>query len=244
MNSSFSYAGTVVRQRPPGFVDQLVGAAARVFATKGYRLTQMADVAQELGVAPGTLYGYVESKEALFYLVIDRCSPAPGFERPLPALPVPTPPPGATLARFEERVAELAPLPLLRRAARRRLLGDPVVEVTEVLGELYDATAASRLLADAVERSAADVPALAVAFYSGARRRHVALLRRWIARRCAEGVFGAVTNEQAVAVLINESVYAFARHRPREPDRGLDEKTARAALVQLFARGLLADAAG
>ena len=67
-----------------GRLQQLVGAATDVFAANGYRRTQMAAVAKAAGVSPGTLYNYVESKEALFRLVIERSLGA--FE--MPAVPV------------------------------------------------------------------------------------------------------------------------------------------------------------
>ncbi|HKW95305.1 MAG TPA: helix-turn-helix domain-containing protein, partial [Methylomirabilota bacterium] len=58
--------------RPPRPLTQLISAGLRVFTEKGYRRTQMADVAREMGVSPGTLYTYVHGKEALFHLLIDR----------------------------------------------------------------------------------------------------------------------------------------------------------------------------
>src|SRR5947209_19820710 len=65
-------------------LQQLVGAATDVFTANGYRRTQMAAVAKAAGVSPGTLYNYVESKETLFRLVIERSLGA--FE--MPAVPV------------------------------------------------------------------------------------------------------------------------------------------------------------
>ena len=52
----------MARKRPEGRLDQLLNCATRVFIEKGYRRTQMADVAREMGVSAGTLYGYVEGK--------------------------------------------------------------------------------------------------------------------------------------------------------------------------------------
>jgi AcrR family transcriptional regulator len=51
------------RTIPAGRLEQLVECATRVFIDQGYRRTQMADVADALGVAKGTLYLCVESKE-------------------------------------------------------------------------------------------------------------------------------------------------------------------------------------
>jgi AcrR family transcriptional regulator len=43
------------RRPSPDRLEQVMAAALRVFAEKGYRRAQMADVARAMGVAPGTL---------------------------------------------------------------------------------------------------------------------------------------------------------------------------------------------
>ncbi|MDX1803787.1 MAG: TetR/AcrR family transcriptional regulator [Alcanivorax sp.] len=48
---------------------QLVRAAARVFAQQGFSNTSMASVAQAAAVSKGSLYDYFDSKEALFQAV-------------------------------------------------------------------------------------------------------------------------------------------------------------------------------
>src|SRR6266487_1052137 len=118
-----------MRRRPPDGLDQVIAAALRVFGEKGYRQTQMADVAREMGVAPGTLYGYVAGKEALFHLVVDRAF-APDDAPPSPTLPIPAPRPGATLARLRERLTADSALPALDGALRRRRVADAHAELT------------------------------------------------------------------------------------------------------------------
>ena len=49
----------MARHIPEDRIDGLIRAATEVFIARGYRLTQMADVAEAVGVAKGTLYGYV-----------------------------------------------------------------------------------------------------------------------------------------------------------------------------------------
>lgn len=49
---------------------QLVEAAAKVFEEKGYGATRIEDVAAELGVLQGSLYYHVDSKAALYRLVV------------------------------------------------------------------------------------------------------------------------------------------------------------------------------
>ena len=74
----------------------LVEAATSVFLEEGYRRAQIAHVAARMGVAKGTVYLYVESKEALFHAVVRHADRLERVELP-DVLPVPTPPPGATL---------------------------------------------------------------------------------------------------------------------------------------------------
>ena len=51
--------------------DNIVQAAARVFAQKGYSGTVMADIAVTAGIGKGTIYEYFKSKEDLFYGVFE-----------------------------------------------------------------------------------------------------------------------------------------------------------------------------
>src|SRR5512147_2581245 len=113
----------MARARPADRLDRLIAAAARVFTTRGYRRTQMADVARAMGVAPGTLYLYVASKEALFDLVIQRAFVAEDDLPPL-TLPLPTPPPGLILEHVRARVRNDGGMPLLEAALRRRRPAD------------------------------------------------------------------------------------------------------------------------
>lgn len=49
----------------------IVETAARLFANLGYNECEMERVATEVGIAKGTLYLYVASKQALFYACVD-----------------------------------------------------------------------------------------------------------------------------------------------------------------------------
>ena len=86
----------------PSIVDrlpELVDAATAVFADKGYKATQMADVAAAMGVAPGSLYNYVEGKEGLFALCLDSVM-RDGTLLPDVTLPLATPPLEVTLGAW------------------------------------------------------------------------------------------------------------------------------------------------
>src|SRR4051794_429021 len=65
------YSEEVSRSRPPGRLKDVISAATRVFADKGYSRTQVADVAREARLSVGALYGYAENKDALFHWCIE-----------------------------------------------------------------------------------------------------------------------------------------------------------------------------
>ncbi len=223
-------------------LDQIVQAALRVFMDKGYRRTQMADVAQEMGMSPGTLYNYVEGKEALFHLLIDRAlldDPA----TPPPTLLVTTPPPGATLARLRERLTTDARLPLLEAALPRRRVADPRAELEGIVRELYALIERARLGITLIERSALDLPELARLFYLEVRRGLLDRLQRYIASRVQGGQMAPVPDAAAAARLMLETVAWFAMHRHRDPDTTIDDGTARETVVHFIVGGLAPAAA-
>jgi len=225
---------------PEARLDALVAAAVRVFLRRSYRRVQMADVARELGVSPGNLYNYVESKEALFHLVVER-----GFgaarPAPAPALPVPTPPPGATLALLRRRLEAEMVTPALDAALARRRVGDPTGEVAAVVRELYRLVAARREGIVLIERSAHDWPELAALFYQGFRRDLLARLERWIAARARSGALRAVPDAAVAARFVNESIAWFAMHRQGDLDsKELDDAACEETVVDLLIHALAA----
>ena len=52
--------------------DEIVAAALRCFAAKGYHRTSMADVIEESGLSAGAIYGYFTGKQELFAAVAGR----------------------------------------------------------------------------------------------------------------------------------------------------------------------------
>jgi AcrR family transcriptional regulator len=70
--------------------DQVMAAAAAVFAEKGYHEATTKDIADRLGILPGSLYYYIDSKEAALVEICRRLGRAFNqnlealFERDLP----------------------------------------------------------------------------------------------------------------------------------------------------------------
>jgi AcrR family transcriptional regulator len=55
--------------------EQIIEAALRVFAQKGFVRATNKDIANEAGITPGLIYHYFESKEALLQALIEEASP-------------------------------------------------------------------------------------------------------------------------------------------------------------------------
>jgi AcrR family transcriptional regulator len=228
----------VPRQRPPDRLDHILDAALRVFARTGLERSKMSDVAAEAGVSQGTLYNYVESKEALFRLLLDR-----GMGGHLPSsteLPVRGPTPDVLAARMEEAISSSFVLPKLDEALRRRRVTDARGELAAIIDELFERTVATREAANALERSALDVPELAAVFFGNVRRGLFDRFALLIRKRSAGGYYRS-TEPAVIARLLVETVTMFGRHiyNDREPV-GFDLVRARSAVRDTLVAGIVA----
>jgi AcrR family transcriptional regulator len=228
------------RQRPPDRLDQILDAATRVFARTGLEASKMSEVAAEAGVSQGTLYNYVESKEALFRLLLDRGVGAPP---PSPAaLPLRSPDVAGLASRMDEAIAVSFALPALDAALARRRVTAPADELAGILDELFERTAATRQAADMLERSARDVPELAAVFYGKVRRGLLEKVATLVERRMRAGHY-ARRDPQVVARLLIETITTFARHIHRDVEPLVfDPAAARADVVGTLVAGVVASA--
>jgi AcrR family transcriptional regulator len=227
------------RSIPPERFQELVDAATRVLIAQGYRRTQMADVAREMGVAKGTIYLYVESKEALLDVALRHAD----VEGPVPLpqkLPVPTPPPGATLAMVERRVAAAAQLPELDAALARRRVGDVAAEFEAILRELYRLLWRNRLGIKLLDRCSADHPELGGLWYKTGREGMLGLLTRYIEDRVRRGRMRRPPDQGVAARQVLETLVFWAVHRPWDPaPQVYDEAAVEDTLVTLLRDALV-----
>lgn len=230
------------RARAPERFHQLVDAAARCLLQAGYRRTQIADVARAMGVAKGTVYLYVASKDALFDVAL-RYADHP--ELTPPELPVPDPEPGATMAWIQAQLSE-ARFPALDAAeASKAPEGSARAELLGVVDELYDALAQNRWLIGLINASAPEQPELAALWFGGARRGLNGRIAEWLQRRADSGhhrplgLGEAMPDAAAAARLLTETTHWFAVRRafdahPDDFSEDVARATLRAALERSF----------
>jgi len=228
----------MARSIPDDRLARLVECATEVFIAQGYRRTQMADVATALGVAKGTLYLYVESKDALFDLVARCADDAHPFEK-LPRLPIRTPKLGATLKYVRERLAKNQVPAALTTALGRTRVPDPRAELEEIVRELYDALARNRRGIKLLDRSAPDHPELAALWFEGARGGLVGLLGQYLEDRSRRKLLRPVPDAAVAARLLIETVVFWAVHRHWDPHpQPVDESVAKETVVRFIVSAL------
>jgi AcrR family transcriptional regulator len=232
----------MARSVPPDRFDALIRAATNVFLERGYRRTQMADVAEVLGVAKGTLYLYVESKEALFEQTLEHADRADEIALPR-ALPIRTPRPGSTLRRLRARLTREAKLPVLAAALAQRRPRDARGEVEAIVRELYRLLAAHKIAIKLLDRCGRDFPELGALWSQAGRGGIVAQLQRYLRARVASGQLAPLTDAALAARMTLEIAAQWAVHRHWDPVPGssYDEVSVEAGVAEFVSRALIGD---
>jgi len=218
-------------------LDDIIESATKVFSQKGFRRTLITDVAADLGIAPGTIYTYVESKDALFHLVVERAS---GVTTPPETLPVRTPDGGVSTKDTIQAFTRTARLTHLTAALHEEKAEDITEELTAIIDEQFDLVDRSRRLINLIERSAHDLPGLHTGFYAKGRRPFLRKIESYLDARIAVGQLREVPDTAATARFIVESVAWFANHRHGDQDTtNIDDESARQVCVDMLVHGLL-----
>lgn len=223
---------------PAQRLQDLVEAATGVFIAQGYRRTQMADVAEVLGVAKGTLYLCVESKEALFDVAL-RYADAPRPIAAPPTLPVPTPARGRTLRYVQERLASDPASPTLREALGRGRAHASAEELAKIVRELHQAMARNRTGIRLVDRCAAEYPELAKVWFVLGRGALLAQLTTYLEGGIRLRRFRAVPDPAVAARLVMETLVFWAVHRHWDPaPQPVDSRAVEETVVQMLVDAL------
>lgn len=229
----------MARAIPDDRFQVLVEAATAVFLEQGYRRTQVADVAARMRVSKGSIYTYVESKEALLHCVLRHADRPERIELP-ETLPVSTPTPGATLDMVEKRVAEEGALPSLTAALSRARVREVRKEVETIVGELYDALARHRTSIKLLDRCAPDYPDLAKVWYRGGREGALSLLTRYLDDRARRGRLRRFEDTAIAARIVLETLVFWAVHRHWDPSpQVVDEDSARRTVLAFLTNSLV-----
>ena len=215
----------------------LATAATEVFGRLGYRGTRTADVAAKAGMSAGSVFTYVESKEALFHLVFLYCL------RLLPEsleLPLPTPAPGETAALFARTLQGTPVSSRLGEALAEDEPTDVAGELRGIVEEMYSALERAWPLLAVVERCAAEVPELETLWFGQGRAGIYADLAEYLRRRTASGWLRSMPDASFASRFLGEMVAWSAWHRREGYDGALyDDETARRTTIEFICAALV-----
>jgi AcrR family transcriptional regulator len=227
----------VPRIPPQERLKAVAGAATRVFGRFGYRGTRTADVAAAAGMSSGSIFTYVESKEALFHLVF--LSGFGHLDDGVPALPLPTPAPGATVELIAQELRKI-PAPRLRAALAEHDPADIRSELHGIIEERYALIERLWPVLAVIERCAVDVPGLEDYYYARARVGFFRRLTQYLETRTAAGYLRPMPSADVAARVVSESISWFAWHRHEGRDALLyDDDTTRATVTEFVCAALL-----
>ena len=219
---------------------ELVEAAFEVFCRQGFERAQVADVAKAMGVAVGTIYLYVEGKEALFDLVVRHtASDDPEWLDDI-EIPVPAPTPGSTVEFLREVFGRKGQWPHLEVALQTVRAVDPRTELDGVVREQYRLMTRHRRGLVLLMRSALEDPGLAEVFVLGLRKRLLEGLGHYLRARIASGQVRPLTDIAATAAVLTQTIAWANLQRPFDPGlNAFAEQTVEDATVDLIVSGLL-----
>lgn len=224
------------RPSPRERLASLATAATEVFGRLGYRGTRTADVAARVGMSAGSVFTYVESKEALFHLVfvyaLDLLPEAP-------ELPLPAPEPGETAALFAHALQDAQPS-RLQAALAGGEPADVAEELRGIVEEIYDTIAWAWPVLAVVERCSAEMPDLEALWFGEGRGGIYAGLADYLQRRTATGQLRPTPDFPTAARAIGELATWFAWHRHEGRDAPLyDDQTARRTVIEFTCAALV-----
>ncbi len=188
-------------------------------------------------MSAGSLFTYVESKEALFHLVfLHGLGLLP--DRPA-ALPLSTPGPGETFALLERALAE-APVPRIRAALAQDEPADVAQELYGIVEERYDVIERYWPLLAVIERCAAEMPELEALWFGGARAESYAELGQYLERRMAAGLLRPMPDSEVAARIVTETVSWFGWHRHEGRDSALyKDETVKRTVIEFICAALV-----
>ena len=229
----------MARTIPESRLKDLLDCATRIFIAQGYRRTQIADVAGALGIAKGTVYTYVESKEALFAAALRHADAEAPTVSEL-ELPLVAPEPGALQRELRERVRGASIPETLAKALVGEGAADPRSELEGIVRELFRLASRHRTAIKLVDRCARDHPELAVVFYAEGRFAQLSSLVRYLETRIHQGRIPPLPDVRVAARFVVEAVATWAVHIHWDPaPQSIDPEVAERSVVALIVAGLV-----
>jgi len=197
----------------------------------------MADVASVAGMSSGSVFTYVESKEALFHLVFTQAFGMPGHE--LPKLPLSTPAPEETVSLIVANLRSV-PAPHLSAATADECPENVDRELRSIIEERYEIQERLWPILAVIERCAVDIPELEDVYYGHTRVGYFGRLAAYLEGRAEAGYLRPMPDYLVAARIVSETISWFAWHRREGRDaQSYDDESVRRTVVEFICAALL-----
>ena len=192
---------------PEDRIPNIIRAAARVFSRRGYRLTQMEEIAKEADVSKATLYYYFKGKIDLFYYLLENGAPEDGTIVPPPE-DSPRLSEGELLEILKERLKSVSRLKSIDTFLKDESGEiDLEAEMGQIFAELWEMLESNRVQIVILEKSAFEFPELAQTYDEYARQRVMRQLEEYLESRIR---LGAIRPLASVAVTVRLTIESLA----------------------------------
>ena len=223
-----------MRTRNPANLDRIVTAATVEFIERGFRGTKIYRVAERARVGPGTIYLYVEDKEALFELVLRRALEDPSVAHP--SLPFMKSSERQQLAGIAQGLTTISHFPQLWVASQRRQISDAAREYEGILRELFRWLHRYRDAILLVDGRRLDRPELRQLFDRIVWRDLTRRLTDYVSTRVRTGHFEPEGDPALLARFLLDSLLAFVVTGPVTQPSAQANEEAENTVVRLLAR--------
>ena len=211
---------------------RIIESSIKLFSARGYRQTQMSNIAKDMGISPGTLYLYFESKEALFEFVLKYIFLKQDFDEI--SFPIKSSSNDFGFKILEKEFKSKKPFAQLNEIVHREYVENVAEEFENIIRTLFSTLSTYRSGVTIMLNSVINWPQLTT-FYVNVVTDYLELLSDYLSLRINQGLIEKVPDAPAAARFILESTAWFAIHRHRamyQPN--MDDETAEETAVQLL----------
>jgi AcrR family transcriptional regulator len=222
----------MARLPTPGLLQRILDRATLAFIRGGYKNTRIDAIAERADVSVGTIYRYVENKEALFDLVLRYAFDDPAVLDV--ALPYETTARHSVVEQVLHHMETASDLTTLMTSVDVDAPLDVASEFEGIVRELYAWHFRYWRGLKLIERCARDWPEVSMAFYKGYRETLLATGVRYLEKRTRSGHLRPMPDVAVAARVISETCAFFAMHRHTAPDTDLPDDLAEETVVQVL----------
>jgi len=216
------------------YIIKIINSAAKLFMTKGYKQTQMVDVAKDVSVSVGSIYNYFNGKKALFDITLKYIFNDNKLDDNQ-ILPIEDINHDILLNEY------IATVYISYTSKYEKILKneEKTNDFTEVINTIYTMLSKYWKGILILERNELSFPKLS-GYYFNTRSNFFMLLTQYLINKIKQGIVRPLNNVEIYARLIIENIAWFAMHRHHDSHlKNLDDSIAKSSVIDALNHAFL-----